>query len=208
MAPIESYITDEEKEELGLGTQEEFSKETSSTSQPSTPRTIVNAENTSPHAPKVDIPPEEDIFSDIDEIMKASNYLLKMNQPENRPVQIPQQQSPQPDPLGAIVKKTILNSQPDSQPGILHQQPDPVKPSTSRTLETITIQELLKPQPDSQPGQFHQQPVSASTSSSNDQGDHVVRGNEQWIIFEQNHPMVLITNQPKSVQRVRYMTID
>ena len=70
------------------------------------------------------------------------------------------------------------------------------------------ILEVLQPRSDSQPGQFHQQPVSASTSLSNDQGDHVVRGNEQWIIFEQSHPMVLITNQPKSVQRVRYMTID
>ena len=70
------------------------------------------------------------------------------------------------------------------------------------------ILEVLQPRSDSQPGQFHQQPVSASTSSSSDQGDHVVRGNEQWIMLEQNHPMVLITNQPKSVQRVRYMTID
>ena len=61
-------------------------------------------------------------------------------------------------------------------------QPDLAKPSTSRTLETIRLEEIIidpQPQPDNQPDSTH---------------DH------------QSQPKAQITNQPKSVQRIRYPT--
>ena len=164
--------------EITTRTSETTTRTSETTTRTSESETVFNVDNAIlPY--DIDLKPYFDrIFTEESENATENNYV---------PVQIPFQTTthdptcqPQPDPLGAIVKKTILEP---------------------------------PPQPNSQPGQLHQQPTSASKSSSNDQGDHVVPSNGQCITIDHNQPdvhqsqpKVHITNQPKSVQRVRYMT--
>ena len=248
MTPIESYITDKEKEELDLpvvipdqeerirllGEYEAFwRQETSRISQLPTSRsseTIVNPDNNTTQAPIVEqqdlspipplIPEDDDIYSvispgfDIDSSIQ-SQQPTENDQTNTEEPTLPQPCQPENQPHhqdhilnGNYLPNFVQPFPPEHPIDDRHCQPqtDLAKPSTPRTLETIVKITILDSQPESQPGKLHQQPEPASTSSSSDQGDHVVRGNSSHEHDHQSQPLVQIANQPKSVQRVRYMT--
>ena len=198
MAPInESYTEETNDNGIDQGNQEDYA-ETFGKSQPSTSRTSETVDNVITQATTVELQPQPHglpVIPEDEEDLDISTLFDDIQSMIDH-VQIPLQQRHAPPP----------HDHP-CQP-----QPDLAKPSTLGTLESI-VNEFCQPQhDDSQPGKLHQKPSSASTFSSSDQGDHVVRSHGKWVMFpdstneHQSQPKAQITNQPKSVQRVRYVT--
>ena len=197
MAPInESYTEETNDNGIDQGNQEDYA-ETFGKSQPSTSRTSETVDNVITQATTVELQPQPHglpVIPEDEEDLDISTLFDDIQSMIDH-VQIPQQRHAPP---------------PHDHP--CQPQPDLAKPSTLGTLESI-VNEFCHPQhDDSQPGKLHQKPASASTFSSSDQGDHVVRSHGKWVMFpdstneHQSQPKAQITNQPKSVQRVRYVT--